>query len=142
MALLTHRRDQIGRVEARIERLRRRAARLLEREQRAGSERREQKLRTRREQLVEAEVKAIMISLQQHAARTRLWLDRELARLDPVQDEWERLGEVFDGLEETLSEPALEQLGGRWRGVLEIPDFPVHEHEEYCKPFPQGAIVF
>jgi hypothetical protein len=142
MALLRNRTDRIGRVEARIERLRRRAGKLLVREQQARSERRGTRFRERRERMVENEVRAILGELQQQSQRTRLRLDRELARLAPIEDEWERLGDVFDRLDETLAEPSLEALGARWRGELEIPEFPVREHEEYLRPFPRGAIVF
>ena len=142
MALIRHRRDRIDRIEGRVARLHKRAARLLEREGKARSDRRLQKLRARRERLVEGEVRAILVGLQEQAQRTRLRLDRELSRLAPIEREWERLGQVFDELDSVLGEPAVEQLGSRWRGGLEIPEFPVREREEYIKPFPPGAIVF
>jgi chromosome segregation ATPase len=168
MALVSNRRDRIDRIEARIGRLRKRACKLLEREQRARagleellttypsgrlrrsrharlqerSEKRLESLRERRERLIEEEVQSILKALQDQSQRTRERLDRELRRLAPIEAEWDRLRGTFDDLDESLAEPALAQLGSRWRGELQIPEFPVREHEGYPKPFPQGAVVF
>jgi hypothetical protein len=83
-----------------------------------------------------------MIALQEQARRTRDRLDRELDRLAPVEEEWERLRTTFDTLEVAVQTPALESLADHWHGVLEIPEFPVREHEGYAKPFPEQVLLF
>ena len=170
MALLIDRHDQINRIEDRIGRLSARAAKQLAHERdllgtvqelreaagqpggRLRAKRRNRKLaraereletiRTKRSNLVQGELRTIMLALQEQSHRTRERLDEELARLAPVQEEWERLSLTFGALEEVVATPALETLAGQWRGVLQIPSFPVQEHDGYVKPFPQRAVVF
>jgi DNA repair exonuclease SbcCD ATPase subunit len=170
MALLLNHRDHIDRIEGRIEALRDRAAKLHEREQRASrraeelrsqlegstrrvsrtrygralrrSQARHARLRTKREELVASEVRAILLALQEQSQRTRLRLDRELSRLEPIEAEWERMREAFGTLQSAVATPAVERLAEQWTGELEIPDFPVAEHEGYIKPFPRRAMVF
>ncbi len=160
----------MDRIEARIDRLDELASDLLEREQAALAEveevrrargqaggrlrtarlgrrlrraqRRAEQLRTRREGLVDGELRSIMLALERQSRRTRDRLDRELERLAPLQQEWERLRSAFDALESTMAAPALEELAAHWRGALEIPEFPVSEHEGYARPFPQRALLF
>lgn len=153
------RRNGIERIQRRVARLGERAAKLHAREQeaaerlgatraagherRAGrAQRRLERLGQERERLAEREIRAIMLLLREQSGRTRERLDRELERLTPLQEEWERLRAVFDSLDETIAGPALEPLAGQWRGELEIPDFPVQEHQGYVKPFPSCAILF
>jgi hypothetical protein len=170
MALLLHRRDHIDRIDRRIGRLRDRAAKLLEREQQARSRAdeleaaaqqpvgrirrsrrsrrlrrrqvRAERLRARREQLVQDEIREVLLALQDQSQRTRLRLDQELSRLEPVQAEWERIREVFDSLEAAVATPAVEQPASQWAGQFQIPDFPVREQDGYPRPFPQRAMVF
>jgi|GEM_PF-3124046 len=170
MALLLPRSDQIDRIEGRIEKLRDRAAKLLEREQHAGErvrelravidgspgrlrrvrcgralkrwEARRVRVGKRREALVADEVRSIMLALQDQSQRTRLRLDRELTRLEPIQAEWERMRDAFGTLAAAVSTPGVEELAAQWCGELEIPEFPVAEHEGYKKPFPARAMVF
>ena len=170
MALLIDRHDQIGRIEVRIGRLGARATKLLGREhdlvasadalrplieQPAGrlrtrrrnrklarTEQRLETIRTSRSDLVERELRTIMLALQDQSRRTRERLDEELARLAPVQEEWERLSSTFGALEAVVRAPALEKLTGQWEGVLQIPSFPIQEREGNVKPFPQRAVVF
>lgn len=121
------------------------AGRLRRRLRARAAGRAEQRLRRRgeeREAYVEQELRAIMLTLEEQARRTRRHLDRELERLVPVQAEWERLGEAFTALQAAVATPAVESLAGQWNGRLEIPEFPVHEREGYLKPFPHGALLF
>ena len=114
-----------------------RRARALQRAQRRlGS------LRDERTRLVEVEIRAIMLSLREESGRTRQRLDRQLERMQPLEREWDRLREMFGALEETIETPALNPLARQWQGELEIPDFPVVEHQGYIKPFPPRAILF
>ncbi len=83
-----------------------------------------------------------MLTLEEQSRRTRGRLDRELARLDPVHAEWDRLAEAFASVEAAIGTPAVAELAGQWRGALEIPGFPVHELEGYLRPFPHGALLF
>lgn len=153
------RRNGIERIQHRVLRLGERAAGLHEREQRAAerlaahreagharrtarSQRRLERLRAERERLAEREIRAILLLLREQSGRTRQRLDRELERLTPLQEEWERLRGIFSSLDETIAAPALEPLAAQWRGDLEIPDFPVHENQGYVKPFPSCAILF
>lgn len=169
MRLTMERRHRLKRIEARIGALGERAAELLECEQR--SRQRLEELRAKRDdggrlrrarhgralqryqqqlerheeerrRLVEAEMRSIMLLLQEQSSKTRERLDRELQRLTPLEEEWERIRAMFGALEETVSTPALEELAGAWRGELEIPAFPVHEQKGYIKPFPRQAILF
>lgn len=170
MRLRMGRRRRIGRIEGRISSLRDRAADLLEREQAderrlselrdiapqpAGrlrsarraralrrTQRRRERLHAQRTELVEREIRAILLGLQQASTCTRERLDRELERLTPLEREWESLRCAFDLLEETIETPALCPLARRWQGELEIPEFPVTEHQGYIKPFPPQAILF
>jgi len=162
------RRNGIERIERRIERLSARAAELLEEEVQAESrvgqlrndspsgrlraarrdralgraERHLAKLRDERAGLVEAEIRAIMLSLRQESSRTRERLDRQLERLAPLEQEWERLRSMFDALGQAIETPAVTDLARQWQGGLEIPDFPVTEEQGYIKPFPPRAILF
>jgi hypothetical protein len=164
------RRDRIVRIEVRIARLGQHAGELLEAEQeldgrlnglREAAERPSGRLRTRRngraqrraerrlqsvrderETLVDDELGWIMRSLQEQSQRTRMRLDRELGRLEPVQTEWERMRRTFGTLEEVLASAAIQELAGQLSGELGIPEFPVREREGYERPFPQGALVF
>lgn len=164
------RRDRLRRIERRIAMLGERATEVLAREEEAQSaigelrnamtapgarvrtawrhrklcaaERRLERLREERAELVEAELRAIMLSLRQTAGQTRERLDRELERIAPLEQEWERLRGLFASLEDTLSTPALSELADQWQGELEIPAFPVVEKEGYIKPFPPRAILF
>lgn len=95
-----------------------------------------------REAFVEQTLRAIMLTLEEQAQRTRERLDRELERLAPVEEEWEHLRGAFEALEAAVAIPAVESLAGQWRGALEIPEFPVQELEGYLKPFPRGALLF
>ncbi len=170
MPTLPRHRDPIARIDVRIERLGERAGRLLEREQelegriaewRAAAERpggrlvrrrreralgrtqsRLEAVRGERTELVEAEIRTIMRSLQEQSQRTRLRLDRELGRLEPVEAQWEQMRRTFGSLEALAATPAVNQLAGDWCVDLGIPEFPVREREGYEKPFPQGALVF
>jgi DNA repair exonuclease SbcCD ATPase subunit len=160
--------QQLDKIEARIDRLNGTAAELLEHEQAVAVEledRRQteptgrltaarhrravnkaeaklERLKTEREQLVERELNGIMVALELQARRTRERLDEELERLVPVQEEWDRLRGTFGALEHTVATPAIEQLAGQWTGDLQIPEFPVQEREGYARPFPTGALVF
>jgi chromosome segregation ATPase len=163
--------DRIDRIERQIADLRDRATDLLRREEalrtrvaqledrdargrggrirarrRAGAlsraEARLQDVRDTREAFVEQELRAIMLTLEEQSRRTRERLDRELERLVPVQNEWERLGEAFVALEAAVATPAVESLAGQWQGRFEIPEFPVHEREGYLRPFPHRALLF
>jgi len=164
------RRNHIGRIEHRIERLDARAAELLAGEKQAADDvaaltrdldltnrslvamrmrrrlRRRQsrlaRLRTQRRGLVDCQLRVIMFALQEESRRTRADLDRELARLAPVQEHWERLRATFDTLETTMDHPAFAALADQWRGQLEIPEFPVAQRGGYAKPFPQSALLF
>lgn len=167
MALLRNRRDRIDRIAIRVTRLRDRAADLLAREQalrgtlegatdhprrRLGAARttrwanrargRLDRLAEERAEFVQEELRSIMVALEEQSRRTRERLDQELGRLAPVQEEWERLRSIFDALESAVGTPAFEPLAGHLDGTLRIPEFPVREREGYCKPFPQGAVVF
>jgi chromosome segregation ATPase len=147
---------RVDRIERRITRLGKRADTLLAREHRLEerlakggrtrsqrrTERRIERLRAERAQLAVAEVRAIMLALRTESSRTRERLDRELARLTPLEQEWERLREMFDALERAIARPALDELTEQWQGGLEIPDFPVIEQTGYIKPFPPKAILF
>jgi hypothetical protein len=164
------RRDRIVRIEVRIARLGQHAGELLEAEQElerrlrelreatdrpAGrlrrariarserhAERRLRSVRDEREALVEDELGWIMRSLQQQSQRTRMRLDRELGRLEPVQAEWEQMRRTFGTLEQVVASAAIQQLAGQLSGELGIPEFPVREHDGYERPFPHGALVF
>jgi hypothetical protein len=161
--------DRIGRIERDIARFQERATELLRRERSAEArvsdlrrrpepagrlrsarrqrvlERAHQELRRRRdarETFVEQGLRAIMLTLEEQSRRTRERLDHELARLEPVRAEWDRLGEAFASIEATIGTPAVQELAGQWQGTLEIPGFPVHELEGYLRPFPHGALLF
>src|SRR5947209_8686392 len=111
------RRSQIDRIERRIKRLEARATDLLSGERQAADDvaalqqeidgaagsiramrmrralRRRQvrleRLRSQRRGLVEDQIRIIMFALQAESQRARSELDRQLARLAPVQDHWE-----------------------------------------------------
>ena len=170
MAFLHHRPRSIDRISDRVERLGERAANVLAREEhmiarleelrsterqptgrlrcarRARAIKRAtrslERLRAKRAAFVQKEIHSIMSALQEQSRRTRERLDRELDRLLPIEAEWERLRSTFDALEAVVRQPAVEALAGQWKGVLSIPDFPVHEREGYAKPFPQQALMF
>ena len=110
-------------------RLRRRRARLED-------------LRSKRRELVDGQIRGIMFALQDESRRAREELDRQLERLVPVQEHWERLRATFDTLEETMGGAAFATLTDQWRGQLEIPEFPVAQRSGYAKPFPQHALLF
>jgi chromosome segregation ATPase len=168
--VLRPRRHHIDHIERRISRLDQRASRLLEQERetevelvtlrrelndvgprlraaraRRAIQRREQRLerlQAGRRELVHDQIRWIMFALQEQAQRTRDELDRELERLAPVQEQWERLRETFDALEAAIRRPALVSLAEQWQGQLEIPEFPLAERSGYAKPFPQHALIF
>jgi hypothetical protein len=165
-----HRKNDIDRIQSRIERLGGQAAELLAREEAAAakvedlrqaaqapagrirSKRRErarrraeltaEELRGKREWFVEEELRTIMLALERQSRRTRERLDEELERLAPLEAEWERLRSAFEALETTVVTPALEPVAGQWRGEFQIPEFPVRESEGYPKPFPPRALLF
>lgn len=165
-----HRRSRIVQIEHRIARLDEQATRLLDRERETSERvmalqealgktvsririrrieralrRREERLtglRERRQQLVQEQIRTIMFALQEEAQRTRDELDRQLDRLVPVHERWERLRGTFDALESTIGRPAFASLAGQWQGQLEIPEFPVAQQSGYAKPFPQQALLF
>lgn len=87
-------------------------------------------------------MRSIMFALHHESRHARDALDRELERLVPVQERWERLRGAFVTLEETLGGPAFASLADHWRGQLEIPEFPVAERGAYVKPFPEHALLF
>ncbi len=162
------RKQQIDKIEARIDRLNDTAAELLEQEQAVAVELQDhrqaepagrlsaarhrrsvtkaeaklERLKAERERLVERELNGIMVALELQARRTRERLDEELERLVPVQEEWERLRGTFGALEHTVATPAIGQLAGQWTGELQIPEFPIEEREGYARPFPTGALLF
>jgi chromosome segregation ATPase len=164
------RRTRIVQIEHRIARLDREAAGLLQRERQAAEEvavlrgsldeigPRIRALRTRRalgrqqarlgrltaqrRELVHAQIRWILFALQEQAQHTRNELDRQLDRLAPVQERWERLRTTFDALESTISGPAFASLADHWQGQLEIPEFPLAQDAGYAKPFPQQALIF
>ena len=162
------RRNGIERIERRIAGLREQAAWLLEREEQSASQleklksagpsgrlrvtrrrralertaRRLDQLRTERGRLAEDEIRTIMLLLREQSSRTRERLDRELERMVPLEQEWERLRSMFECLEETIGGPGLRALARHWQGGLDIPDFPVTESQGYIKPFPPQAILF
>jgi chromosome segregation ATPase len=105
-------------------------------------EQRLSRLRSRRQALVHDQIRWIMFALQEQAQRTRDELDRQLDRLAPVQEQWERLRGTFDALEETIQRPAFASLAEQWQGQLQIPEFPVAQRAGYAKPFPQQALIF
>ncbi len=170
MALLRNRRDRIARIDQKIGRMRDRATKLLEREQKSASRieelrlaeqqpagrvrvarlsraerratRRLERFQAERQELVERELDRIMSALDAQSRRTRIRLDRELERLAPVQEEWERLRTTFEALGEAVNTPALEQSAASLNGCLKIPEFPVQERDGYVKPFPHSAMVF
>jgi hypothetical protein len=164
------RNDRMDHIKGRIEHLGEVASDLLEREQAAiarvedlrnadpetagrfrrvrrergvrRAERRVEELRSRRQELVDGELRSILVALEKQSRRTRDRLDRELERLAPLEEEWERLRSAFGAIESAVSTPALEQLASHWRGTLQIPEFPVREREGYAKPFPERALLF
>jgi chromosome segregation ATPase len=164
------RRTRIVQIEHRIARLGQQAARLLDRERRTAEQvaalrhsldetgprfraRRTRRalgrqeallgrLEAQRRQLVHDQIRWILFALQAQAQHTRDELDRQLDRLAPVQEEWERLRATFDALESTISGPAFASLADQWQGQLEIPEFPLAQHAGYAKPFPQHALIF
>jgi chromosome segregation ATPase len=162
------RKHQIDRIQAQIDRLGDRAAALLDQEHaveaeladrrsslRSGrlrtarharairrAEAKLERLRAERVDLVEQELQAVMVALEKQSRRTRQRLDEELERLAPVEAEWDRLRGTFEALEQAVGTPAIGQLAGPWTGELEIPEFPVHEREEYTRPFPARALLF
>jgi hypothetical protein len=168
--MLPTRRTRIDRIELRIQHLDRQASRLLERERlavqdvqhaqqasadapgriRAMRARRRlrrrrahlERLRARRRELIDDQMRSIMFALQHESRQARDELDRELERLVPVQERWERLRGAFGALEETIGRPAFATLADQWRGQLEIPEFPVAERGGYVKPFPEHALLF
>jgi hypothetical protein len=168
--VLRSRRRRIDHIERRIERLDQRASRLLEQERSAVLEvallernldemgprlraardrrvlRRRQRvldrLRVRRRELVHDQIRWIMFALQEQAQHTRDELDRQLEKLAPIQDEWERLRATFGSLETTIQGPAFAALAEQWQGPLEIPEFPLAQRAGYAKPFPQHALLF
>ena len=95
-----------------------------------------------RRELVQDQVRWILVALQEQAQLTRDELDRQLDRLAPVQERWERLRATFDALESTISGPAFASLADQWQGQLEIPEFPLAQRAGYAKPFPQQALIF
>lgn len=157
-------------IEHRIARLEEQAARLLERERttserianlqrtvgQAGSRikihraqralRREEirlaELQEQRRRLVHDQIRGILFALQEQAQHTRNQLDRQLDRLAPVQEEWERLRATFNALEAAIRAPAFAALAEQWQGQLEIPEFPLAQRAGYTKPFPQHALLF
>ena len=157
-------------IEHRIARLQEQAARLLDRERETAQEvvtlqrvldgmgpgirasRTGRTLRRRnaqlarlteqRQALVQDQIRWILFALQEQAQRTRDELDRQLDRLAPVQEQWERLRGTFDALEATIQGPALASLTEQWQGQLEIPEFPLAQRAGYAKPFPQHALLF
>ena len=164
------RRTRIVQIEHRITRLDQQADRLLRRERqlaervselsdslnevgprlRAGRTRRAlqrhearlARLQAKRRELVQVQIRWILFALQDQAQSTRDELDRQLDRLAPVQERWERLRATFDTLESTISGPAFASLADQWQGQLEIPEFPLAQHAGYAKPFPQRALIF
>jgi chromosome segregation ATPase len=164
------RRTRIVQIEHRIARLQEEAAGLLKRERQAAEEvaglraaldetasgfrvRRSRralgrwesrlaKLGAQRQDLVRDQIRWIMFALQEQAQRTRDELDRQLDRLAPVQEQWERLRATFDVLESTISGPAFTSLAEQLQGQLEIPEFPLAQPSGYAKPFPQHALLF
>lgn len=168
--VLPSRRSRIERIELRIERLAQKASDLLARERRADEDvarlqrtadeasgwirtwrtgralrRRRvrlERLRAQRRELVDGQIRTIMFALQEQSQRTRDELDRQLERLAPVQEQWERLRATFDALEETMAGPAFASLAEHWRGQLEIPEFPLAQRGGYAKPFPKHALLF
>lgn len=142
-----HEREQAGMVE--LEDLRQSSTSELGRLQRRRheralhrGERRVEALREKRHDLVQEELRSIMLSLEKQSHRTRERLDRELDRLAPVEEEWERLRGAFEALDGAVGIPALAELAGQWRGALKIPEFPVSQRSDYAKPFPEGALLF
>lgn len=99
-------------------------------------------LEAERHQLVHDQIRWILFALQAQAQHTRDELDRQLDRLAPVQERWERLRATFDALESTISGPAFASLADQWQGQLEIPEFPLAQRAGYTKPFPQHALIF
>jgi chromosome segregation ATPase len=168
--MLPSRASRIVDIERRIFRLERQASELLERERdteaelvtlrrqlgetgprlraartRRAIQRRELRLgrvQARRRELVHDQIRWIMFALQEQAQRTRDELDRQLDRLAPVHEEWERLRGTFDTLETTIQGPAFAALADQWQGQLAIPEFPVAQRAGYAKPFPQHALLF
>jgi hypothetical protein len=162
--------SHIGRIERKITRLDERATHLLSSELQAADDvalfqrdlddlgesiramrmrrrlRRRQarlgRLACKRRALVDEQMRVIMFALQDESRRTRDQLDRQLERLVPVQEHWERLRATFDTLEETMDHPAIATLTEQWRGLLEIPEFPVAQQDGYARPFPQHALLF
>ena len=100
------------------------------------------RLTEQRRALVHDQIRWILFALQEQAQRTRNELDRQLDRLVPVHEEWERLRGTFDTLETTIRGPAFASLADQWQGQLEIPEFPLAQRDGYAKPFPQHALLF
>ncbi|MFL5823575.1 MAG: hypothetical protein ACJ764_09055 [Solirubrobacteraceae bacterium] len=168
--MLHLRQNHIDRIDSSIETLEQRASRLLEREEETAREvrllqracdeahgwvramtarralrRRRARLgalQARRRALVDGQIRSIMFALQQESQRTRDELDRQLERLAPIEEQWERLRSTFDALEAALRNPAFVSLAEHWQGQLEIPEFPVARRDGYAKPFPQHALLF
>jgi chromosome segregation ATPase len=164
------RRTRIVQIEHRIARLDQQAAGLLQRERQTAEEvsvlresldetgprirsrrtrralgRQEARLgrlEAERRELVHDQIRWILFALQEQAQHTRDELDRQLDRLAPVQEQWERLRATFDALEQAISGPAFASLADHWQGQLEIPEFPLAQHAGYSKPFPQHALIF
>ncbi|HZU61798.1 MAG TPA: hypothetical protein VE983_12585 [Solirubrobacteraceae bacterium] len=101
-----------------------------------------ERLRNQRRELIHEQLRSIMFALQRESQQARDELDRELERLVPVQEHWERVREAFEDLEETIGRPAFASLADQWRGQLEIPEFPLAERGAYVKPFPEHALLF
>ncbi len=164
------RRTRIVQIEHRIARLDQHAARLLQREHQTAhevsvlresldetgprirarrtrralgrQEARLGRLEAQRRELVNDQIRWILFALQDQAQHTRDELDRQLDRLAPVQEQWERLRATFDALERAISGPAFDSLADHWQGQLEIPEFPLAQQAGYSKPFPQHALIF
>lgn len=84
----------------------------------------------------------LLESLQAEAERTRRELDRALAPVERLREDWQALASTFALLDETIAAGELAPFLGQWHGALVVPEFPVHERAGHVEPFPTGAFVF
>jgi chromosome segregation ATPase len=155
-------------LERRIQRFRKRAQALEQREQKcveqveklrgdlrgrrwrtgratralARADRRLEEVRAKRREVVQAEFNEIMRALEMRSRRTRDELDRAMAPLVGIALDWGQIERTFELLDEATGSPEIECFVAEARGKLSVPPFPVREDDGYVTPFPRDAFVF
>ena len=155
-------------LERRIERFRKRAHSLEEREQKcidqveklrgelrgrrwrtgratralARADRRLEDVRAKRREMVQSEFNEIMRALEARSRRTRDELDRAMAPLVSIAMDWGQIERTFELLDEATGAPEIACFVAEARGKLSVPPFPVREDDGYVTPFPRDAFVF